>query len=451
MNRASQHTLLDGEYDVSDGSQGLPTTSVAGEEVNLVMGAMTLIVPRHIVLHETRHAKLAKPRGEPPTANTGRENVGREVTTVEPKPCGYHSRLSRLWLTACLLLAACSFAASSMVPSAHLSRPDVVSAAVSFQAVPPKKSIATTTRPIEQIKVGEWVIANNPTDEEDLSLGEEVDSATWKRIELRALKHDGSFADVTLLRPDWWLDVHEAHVGESVYISVPECGIDGNAQLLRADPCPQIQARPHENARVVTGTFKHQSAHVIDISVEGIPEPIGTTTNHPFWSEDRHEFVRADELRTGERLQAFTGTPRVVALLPRSEPESVYNLEVQLVHTYHVASNGVLVHNGVLCANLGQKLEYILGNATGSLHNIQRSLAMLKQIKRIGLGNNALTRALLTKHLGEVLNNANNIVRIQNNGRVVRESLLMGPLGGAKLKTIWEGNKLITIGIFGGG
>jgi hypothetical protein len=35
---------------------------------------------------------------------------------------------------------------------------------------------------------------------------------------------------------------------------------------------------------------------------------------------------------------------------------------------------------------------------------------------------------------------------MQANGRVLKESLLMGPGGKAvKLQTIWEGNKLITV------
>ena len=37
----------------------------------------------------------------------------------------------------------------------------------------------------------------------------------------------------------------------------------------------------------------------------------------------------------------------------------------------------------------------------------------------------------------------------QANGRIIKESLLMGPYGGLKMHSIWEGNKLITIELFG--
>ena len=87
-------------------------------------------------------------------------------------------------------------------------------------------------------------------------------------------------------------------------IAVPECGIDGRAEILAIEPCPPISSGP---GHVVTGTFRHQSAAVVDVHVSGLAAPIGTTANHPFWSEDRQTFVRADALLPGERLRTLTG------------------------------------------------------------------------------------------------------------------------------------------------
>lgn len=39
----------------------------------------------------------------------------------------------------------------------------------------------------------------------------------------------------------------------------------------------------------------------------------------------------------------------------------------------------------------------------------------------------------------------------QSNGRVLRESMLMGPAGGVKMQTVWEGNNLITVILYGAG
>ncbi|MEQ8790923.1 MAG: hypothetical protein RIC55_31965, partial [Pirellulaceae bacterium] len=157
-------------------------------------------------------------------------------------------------------------------------------------ALQPPQSALVVSKSIENVRVGQRVPSKNPSGEFDRSLGDEVDPPTWRRLELRAPKRDGTHADVVLLRPRWWLQQRAAEVGGTVYISVPECGIDGNAELLAVGPCPPVA--PGEG-RVVIGTFKHQSAAVIDVSVEGLEEPIGVTVNHPFWSDDRQDFVRA--------------------------------------------------------------------------------------------------------------------------------------------------------------
>ena len=75
-------------------------------------------------------------------------------------------------------------------------------------------------------------------------------------------------------------------------------------------------------------------------------ETIGTTSNHPFWSVDRQEFVQAGSLEIGERLQTLSGDVKVVQQkLPRPGPQPVFNLEVHNEHVYFVGQDGVLVHN----------------------------------------------------------------------------------------------------------
>jgi hypothetical protein len=200
--------------------------------------------------------------------------------------------------------------------------------------------------------VGDRVLADNPSGEEDRSLGQ-VDPRTWRKVELRAAKRDGGWAEVVLLRPASWLEERQARAGGRLYIAVPECGIDGNAEVLRIGPCPAIKPG---RGQVVTGTFRHSSAQVLDVRLEGQEAPIGTTANHLFWSEDEEDFVRAEELEPGETLRTLNGTTTVVALAHRPGTQAVYNLEVELVHTYHVSRAGVLVHNGAppACPGNGQ-------------------------------------------------------------------------------------------------
>ncbi|EDL62267.1 hypothetical protein PM8797T_28104 [Gimesia maris DSM 8797] len=117
-------------------------------------------------------------------------------------------------------------------------------------------------------------------------------------------------------------------------VSLPKCGIDGNAQVLEIANCPPIAANPGPGFQIVTGTFQHEAAQTLDISVEAELKPIGTTPNHLIWSVDREAFVRADSLSVGEQLQTLNGITSITA---RGPPEPVYNLEVQVKHTYIVA------------------------------------------------------------------------------------------------------------------
>jgi hypothetical protein len=195
---------------------------------------------------------------------------------------------------------------------------------------------------ISEIRVGDRVLAENPSGEEDRALGE-VDPRTWRRVELRATKHNGGSADIVLLRPASWLQEREARAGGRLYIAVPECGIDDNAEVLGVGPCPAVKLG---RGRVVTGTFKHSSAQVLDLRLEGQEAPVGTTAHHLFWSEDEEDFVPAEDLEPGETLRTVQGTTKVGALTPRPGTQVVYNLEVEGAHTYHVGATGVLVHNG---------------------------------------------------------------------------------------------------------
>ena len=91
----------------------------------------------------------------------------------------------------------------------------------------------------------------------------------------------------------------------------------------------------------LTATFHHTSGDVIDL--------VGTTSNHPFWSVERQEYVQAGSLRKDEHLRTIHGdTKRVISKLARPGPEPVYNLEVFGEHTYFVGKDGVLVHNNYI-------------------------------------------------------------------------------------------------------
>lgn len=199
------------------------------------------------------------------------------------------------------------------------------------------------SKAIQDIQTGMRVVANNPELNGQDAHQSEIDPATWRNVRLRMEKPDGGELLVTLLRSGEWLKAQKAETGSTIQLTFAELGIDGPADVLAVEACPTIETG---NGRVVTGTFRHSAANVIDLHVSSEDRPIGTTANHPFWSETRQEFVQASSLLPCEELRATRGDLTFVTrVIPRSGQSPVYNLEVDTEHVFSVGKLGVLVHN----------------------------------------------------------------------------------------------------------
>ncbi|MCL2446693.1 MAG: hypothetical protein FWD06_08000 [Oscillospiraceae bacterium] len=98
---------------------------------------------------------------------------------------------------------------------------------------------------------------------------------------------------------------------------------------------------------------------------------------------------------------------------------------------------------------LGRKLDFMFGQATGRRHNLERSTDMLRQLNRIGIFDNATGRGIVTDALTNVLNDPGSIVRIID-GYTTRESLLVGPNGLLHMTSVWQENSLISVILQGG-
>ncbi len=146
----------------------------------------------------------------------------------------------------------------------------------------------------------------------------------------------------TLLRPLEWIEEELDPETNTIELDLPELGAEGDAKVLAISPCPPIASGP---GHLVTATFKHQpDGELLTVTVGN--DEIGCSANHPFWSENRQDFVEAGQLRQGERVRTrLEQVAAVVAIKPRPPTAWVYNLEVQGEHVYEVGSNGVLVHN----------------------------------------------------------------------------------------------------------
>jgi RHS repeat-associated protein len=242
------------------------------------------------------------------------------------------------WGTSSLLLLAPLFVVALGIAAAgrHDTAPQASDA--SSQSARP-----LTTRNIEDIRLGDRVLSANPEVQDEGRTASGPDAANCRRLILRMPMPGESAIEIELLRPREWIEANGAESGHCIQLNLPEMGAHGLAQVLAVRACPTI--RPGSGC-VVTGTFNHAGAKVIDLSVTGSKEPITCTASHPFWSEDRQSFVEAGQLRPNERLRTVEGrTVSVGRLDQRVVPERVFTLEVSGQHVYYVSQLGVLVHN----------------------------------------------------------------------------------------------------------
>lgn len=201
---------------------------------------------------------------------------------------------------------------------------------------------ALPSRNIEDIQLGDRVAGWNPLREE-VDNSPEPEEATWRKIVLEMRSETGGTVELQFLRPLTWLADHAAQQGGIIAVDMPELGAVGTARVLSIEPCPPIRpGRGH----VVTGRFSHRSSgDLLNLYLEGEPQPIGVTAGHRLWSVDRQAFVPVGELQSGEQLEADSSIIHVVGLEARAQDEPIYNIEVHGEHVYLVGTVGVLVHN----------------------------------------------------------------------------------------------------------
>ena len=221
------------------------------------------------------------------------------------------------------------------------------------------------TTAIQDIRLGMRTFGKNPCGR-IREIYDEPDSS-WYQINLQMVKQNSGVLNIELLRPQNWLDLQGIKSGNTIYLDLPEMGAVGDASVISVLPAPPIQPG---QGNVVTGRFIHQAANCINLYIEGQDNPIGCTDNHPFWSEDRQDFIPAEQLNQGERVLLFSGeTAQIAQKLPRPGPETVYNLEIWGEHVYCVGNNGVLVHNSCSIPNLPPNVSKRLNEINKGINN----------------------------------------------------------------------------------
>ncbi|WP_017588727.1 RHS repeat-associated core domain-containing protein [Nocardiopsis ganjiahuensis] len=149
--------------------------------------------------------------------------------------------------------------------------------------------------------------------------------------------------------------IEDVDIGEKVLATDPETGEQSARTVLAtiigsgAKSLVQITIDPTSERDVPEGDGAGSGEES-----EGVPGPvvagdvIMATDGHPFWVPDLGLWVDAIDLAPGMWLQTSSGTwVQVSAVQPWTQSATVHNLTVQGVHTYHVATGSldVLAHN----------------------------------------------------------------------------------------------------------
>lgn len=168
----------------------------------------------------------------------------------------------------------------------------------------------------------------------------------WRSIDLEMPKSDGTMAELSVLRPLWWIEQTGAKVGKTIDLGMQEIGISGVAKVLKIGPC-EVDSRDNpKGTNIVTGKIEHHNAEVWGLVFNGnTANPLGVTANHPIYSFDRHNWIPAGELRIDEKVSTIDGAATLTGKSKRPGRHTVYNMEVHRSHAYHVSQLGILAHN----------------------------------------------------------------------------------------------------------
>ncbi|WP_372899346.1 hypothetical protein, partial [Stieleria sp.] len=112
----------------------------------------------------------------------------------------------------------------------------------------------SATIPIEQLRVGQRVLGENPLIERDDACLLEPDWSQYVAVTAKVFKRDGDVLELTTLKPDIWLKRNNVRVGKRTLMDIPVADAHNEALITAINPNPDIQPGP---GRVILSTFRH--------------------------------------------------------------------------------------------------------------------------------------------------------------------------------------------------
>lgn len=292
--------------------------------------------------------------------------------------------------------------------------------------------------PIESVQVGDRV--RSEADEERPSPA--VDPEHWRKVTLwMPTRGDPSdYIEIEMIRPLEWLAALGIEAGKPVFMVLDEMGIQSDALVMAVEDCPAIEAGP---GRLVLTTFTTHTDDLLELTLAEFDEPIYLTDEHLVYSDDRNDWVPADELDVGECVLTEEGSACVAAVQWRTGVFAIHNLEVDTTHSYYVEGD-LLTHNARLRARAGGRMFRFVPRRGSTVNVKQTTSGALRtsfaKIERsnigLGTGTNASSRRL-ARSLGYADDDAGHAI-----GR------LLGGNGGSRSGNIFPQNLTVNRGAF---
>jgi len=176
-----------------------------------------------------------------------------------------------------------------------------------------------TTKPIDQIKVGDKIENSAPG---------KSGTQTHKVDAVIVTHTDHDFVDVTV-KPATTTGVG----GKLAKLAKTAVALAAAATLLTGVHTPTITGTPTAQAKSTVATSTTAT--------------LTTTYHHPFYDETQGAFVQAQYLKPGDRLQTPTGTTQITDIHLYHANTTTYDLTIDGLHTFYVVAGDtpVLVHN----------------------------------------------------------------------------------------------------------
>ena len=188
---------------------------------------------------------------------------------------------------------------------------------------------------------------------------------------------------------------------------------DGDRSIGDIDVGDPVLARNEEtgktSVRGVSAVLRHTDPVTGTVVVDG--EAIETTPEHPFFSLDRG-FVAAEELRVGELVATASGLPgKVEGVSWDGGPAEMWNLTVDVDHTFFVGERGVWVHNDCDFAVTESGVAIPIGGGKPTVSDTKLKIYVRDLYKPTAtIGNGGTADAIRwTKGTGELVGNTDHV------------------------------------------